>query len=77
MCSLVFNLKPQKPQASVTTAMDALKVVASLPGAAKAAARHMMHVSEDCLYLNVYTPIVSVCACVCARAYECLCTSAY
>ncbi|XP_034256119.1 juvenile hormone esterase-like [Thrips palmi] len=48
---------PAKPQASVTTAADALKVVASLPGAAKAVARHMMHVSEDCLYLNVYTPV--------------------
>ncbi|KAE8752496.1 Carboxyl/Cholinesterase 02 [Frankliniella occidentalis] len=46
-----------KPQASVKTAADALKMVASLPGAARHAAKHMLHMSEDCLYLNVYTPL--------------------
>ena len=35
---------------------------------------YTLTVSEDCLYLNVFTPKVSVCVCV--RAYMCVCVCA-
>ena len=36
---------------------------------------HTLAVSEDCLYLNVFTPKVSVCVCVraCVRVCVCVC----